>query len=94
MSISATQTADQLVMTIQNDGLPFSLPEGKRNRMGLRIMNSRAGMIGGILSIANNAEGGACVACTVDRGSAAPKDGEQRGSKKEKSKIKKADSHR
>ena len=91
--IALTLEDSSIVLRIKDDGggVPTPVPA---SGMGLRIMNSRAGMIGGILSIANNAEGGACVACTVDRGSAAPKDGEQRGSKKEKSKIKKADSHR
>ena len=44
-------------------GLPPALPEGRG--IGLRIMSSRAGMIGGLLSVKNQAEGGTIVRCDL-----------------------------
>jgi signal transduction histidine kinase len=55
----------QLILSISDDGvgLPEKLPENRG--LGLRIMASRAGMIGGIFSIKNNSEGGAIVTCQL-----------------------------
>jgi PAS domain S-box-containing protein len=72
-------------------GFPASVPE---SGMGLRIMHSRAGMIGATLTVGNEPGGGARVECTVDRGPVSPRKEDERGSKKESRKSKKADSHR
>lgn len=53
-----------LDLTIQNDGIPFSVPAAKKNRMGLRIMNYRANTIGATLEI-NPLESGTRVACSL-----------------------------
>jgi signal transduction histidine kinase len=60
-------------LSIRDDGigLPAPLPESRG--IGLRIMSSRAGMIGGRLSVKNCAEGGTIVTCDLpltDDGSA------------------------
>jgi PAS domain S-box-containing protein len=47
-------------------GLPKSIP--KEKGMGLRIMQSRAGMIGGSLSIEKDPAGGTLVVCSVPAG--------------------------
>jgi signal transduction histidine kinase len=54
-----------LTLSIKDNGvgLPAALPEGRG--IGLRIMSSRAGMIGGVLSVKNQAEGGAIVRCDL-----------------------------
>ncbi len=54
-----------LTMSIRDDGigLPESLPENRG--LGLRIMSSRAGMIGATLSVKNHAAGGALVTCRL-----------------------------
>jgi signal transduction histidine kinase len=54
-----------LTLTIKDDGigLPEKLP-GTRG-LGLRIMSSRAGMIGGSFLATNNPEGGAIVMCRL-----------------------------
>ncbi|HYG24667.1 MAG TPA: response regulator [Verrucomicrobiae bacterium] len=70
--ISAAQVPDQLVLTIKNDGLPFSLPEGKKNRMGLRIMNYRANTVGATFNIEPNAKNGTICTCTLPRPAASP----------------------
>jgi signal transduction histidine kinase len=54
-----------LTLSIKDDGigLPADLPES--GGIGLRIMSSRAGMIGGLLSVKNQAEGGTIVRCDL-----------------------------
>lgn len=56
---------ETLLLTIKNDGTPFSLPENKKNRMGLRIMNYRASTIGGTLDIKPAEKSGTIVCCTL-----------------------------
>jgi len=63
--LSAACSGDQLVLTIRNDGHPFSLPEGKKTRMGLRIMNYRANTIGATFDIKPNHKSGTIVTCTL-----------------------------
>jgi signal transduction histidine kinase len=63
--INLSVADQQLILSISDDGigLPEKLPEDRG--LGLRIMASRAGMIGGIFSIKNNSEGGAIVTCQL-----------------------------
>jgi len=51
------------LMTIENDGQ--SLPTQRRGKggIGLRVMDYRAGLIGGVLQVKNRRGGGVCVAC-------------------------------
>jgi signal transduction histidine kinase len=56
---------DHLVITIKNDGLPFSPPATAKNRMGLRIMNYRANTIGGHLEIKPLEKNGTVVTCAL-----------------------------
>jgi signal transduction histidine kinase len=59
-----------LILRIRDDGigLPEKLPEDRG--LGLRIMASRAGMIGGTFAVKNNSEGGAIVTCQLEINSA------------------------
>jgi signal transduction histidine kinase len=54
-----------LTLAIKDDGigLPERLPDDRG--LGLRIMSSRAGMIGGTLSVSNNLAGGTLVTCRL-----------------------------
>jgi signal transduction histidine kinase len=61
--------------------------------MGLRIMKSRAGMIGGTLTMKNTPAGGAQVTCEIAIAGTHHKRNE-RGRKKETPEIPKADLHR
>jgi signal transduction histidine kinase len=63
--ISACRMPGQLALTVKNDGIPFSLPEGKKNRMGLRIMNYRANTIGATFEIKPNQKNGTICTCTL-----------------------------
>ncbi len=63
--ITAASVGDKLVLTVKNDGLPFSLPEGKKNRMGLRIMRYRANTVGATFDIKPNQKNGTVCTCTL-----------------------------
>jgi signal transduction histidine kinase len=51
VGITVHKDGDSLVLSVRNDGVPFSLPAKSKNRMGLRIMNYRASTIGASLDI-------------------------------------------
>lgn len=57
----------KIVVTVSDNGSGFPKSIPLRKGMGLRIMQSRAGMIGGTLVLDNNPSGGARVSCTVSR---------------------------
>lgn len=66
VSLNLTSTAGKLLLTIQNNGLPFpDLPDHSTAGMGLRIMNYRAHLIGGLLEIKGAGAHGTRVACSV-----------------------------
>ena len=55
-----------LSVTDNGAGLPAALPD--KRGMGLRIMEYRASMIGGLLSVQNHTGGGVSVVCSVPTG--------------------------
>jgi len=65
VGITLSNGSDHLVMTIRNNGRPF--PEMKEGTpgMGLRIMNYRAGLIGGSIEIKGTGPNGTRVTCAV-----------------------------
>jgi two-component system sensor kinase FixL len=65
ISIQLKAEGKQVVLKVSNDGRGFPQQIPKSKGMGLRIMQSRAGMIGGTLTIERNARGGATVICTA-----------------------------
>lgn len=65
VSIGLVQNADNLTLTIKNDGVPFAPPPNAKDRMGLRIMNYRANTIGAVLEIAAQRRGGTVVKCAL-----------------------------
>jgi signal transduction histidine kinase len=73
----------KIVVSVSDDGLGFpkAIPQSKG--MGLRIMQSRAGMIGATLALDNIPTGGARVSCTVSRKSRVKGKADHRGGKKE-----------
>jgi two-component system CheB/CheR fusion protein len=64
----------KIVVTISDNGAGFPKSIPLRKGMGLRIMQSRAGMVGGTLVLDNNPSGGARVSCTVSRNSNSQRD--------------------
>jgi PAS domain S-box-containing protein len=55
----------QIMLRIKNDGVPFQPNREPTNRLGLRIMNYRAHLIGGGMDIRPNGNCGTLVTCTV-----------------------------
>ncbi len=65
--IQLRATAERVFLMVRDDGvgIPKSLPKTKG--MGLRIMQYRAGMIGGSIVVQREPDGGTSVACSVQR---------------------------
>ena len=55
----------RIVLSIRNDGKPFSEPPGAKHRMGLRIMNYRANTIGATFGITGVENLGTVVTCEL-----------------------------
>ncbi len=65
LSISIHRGTDKLLLTVKNDGAPYSPPIDAKNRMGLRIMNYRANTIGAEFEIKPNQKNGTIVTCAL-----------------------------
>jgi signal transduction histidine kinase len=65
VTIAAVCDAEQILLTVRNDGVPFSVPENKKNRMGLRIMNYRANTIGATFDVRPGEKSGTVVTCIL-----------------------------
>ncbi|MDB6065316.1 MAG: putative sensor protein [Pedosphaera sp.] len=65
VSISLTSVSGKLILVIRNNGLPFPVSKTDKTGVGLRIMNSRAGIIGGSLAIRSQGDNGTIVTCTL-----------------------------
>jgi signal transduction histidine kinase len=65
VSVLLARRGDELVLRIKNDGVPFPVERGPSNRLGLRIMNYRAHLIGGNLEIRPNGSSGTLVSCSL-----------------------------
>ena len=65
--VSLTARAGRIDLSIRDNGngLPADAPN--RNGMGIRIMHYRAAMVGGVLAIDSEPDGGVAVVCTVHR---------------------------
>jgi signal transduction histidine kinase len=61
IQIEVTRNRNQILLTVQNDGLDFQdvLPENKG--MGLKIMRYRAGLVNGSLNVCRDVNGGTIV---------------------------------
>lgn len=66
VAINLANGADQVVLTIQNDGLPFPDLNSRATGMGLRIMNYRASLIGASLEVKGIAKG-TRVTCSIPK---------------------------
>jgi signal transduction histidine kinase len=65
VGISLANGGEQLVLTIQNNGLPFPDLRGHSTGMGLRIMNYRANLIGASLQVKGTGPHGTLVTCSL-----------------------------
>jgi signal transduction histidine kinase len=88
------QPHGKIILAASDNGVGFFKTPPKPKGMGLQIMQSRAGMIGGTLLASNHPSGGASIVCSVALTVESKHNGRSRGRKKEKHKFKKADTHR
>ena len=65
--IQLREQRGRITVTISDNGSGFPKAIPQQKGMGLRIMQSRAGMIGGTLALENSPSGGARIVCTVSR---------------------------
>jgi len=63
--IQLETNAERTVLSVTNDGIGIPEPPPRNEGMGLRIMDYRAGMIGGTLTIQRNATVGTTVRCSL-----------------------------
>ncbi|MHC1762717.1 MAG: PAS domain-containing protein [Verrucomicrobiia bacterium] len=68
--VSLAQSNRAISLSIKDDGVGFPKSDSKSNGIGLRVMNYRAAMIGGTLSIEKQRTGGTVVTCQVQASSA------------------------
>ena len=67
IQVGLSATSKWIRLTVRDDGRGLLAPPSQRKGMGIRIMQYRAGMMGGSLSILNRAQGGVVVICKVQR---------------------------
>ena len=65
ISILLAADRGRVILKVDDDGTGFSAEIFKSKGMGLRIMQSRVGMMDGTLAIERNPDGGASVICSV-----------------------------
>jgi len=83
--IQLKKSYDRVCVMVKDNGSGLPTEVSKSKGMGLRIMQSRAGMIGGNLTIENNRGKGACVVCSIALKTPLRRKENPRGSIKEKS---------
>jgi PAS domain S-box-containing protein len=93
VTIQLRQEGATLVLSIRDDGTGFPQPLPRAEGMGLHIMQSRAGMIGGTLRTENDPRGGARVICRVALGTGAKPKRNASGRKTKTSEIRETDPH-
>ncbi|MBN1818006.1 MAG: PAS domain S-box protein, partial [Sedimentisphaerales bacterium] len=63
--IELSSTEEVCILSVKNDGLDFRKSSRPNNGLGLKIMEYRANLIGGILDIRKGKKKGTVVTCTV-----------------------------
>jgi two-component system CheB/CheR fusion protein len=72
--IALRNSAGRITLSINDNGTGLRKPPANRKKgMGLRIMQSRASMIGGTMAIEPNPKGGVSVTCGIPENRIAPK---------------------
>jgi signal transduction histidine kinase len=73
VSVELSELDKSLILNVTDDGVGFPEPLPESPGLGLRIMSSRAGMIGGSVSVTNRSQGGVTVTCRLPVPSNKPK---------------------
>ena len=65
IAVELTQEEQKLLLSVWNNGSPFPAQCSPKSRMGLRIMNYRAHLIGGALDVKSDEKKGTTVTCSL-----------------------------
>jgi hypothetical protein len=65
ITIELHSTEDLCTLSVKNDGLAFQKSSRPKNGLGLKIMEYRANLMGGVLDIRKGKKNGTVVTCTV-----------------------------
>jgi two-component system, LuxR family, sensor kinase FixL len=65
ITIELSSTEDVCILSVKNDGRDFQKPSRTKNGLGLKIMEYRANLIGGVLDIRKGNKHGTVVTCTI-----------------------------
>ena len=65
ITIELSSTEEVCILSVKNDGRDFQKPSRTKNGLGLKIMEYRANLIGGVLDIRKGNKHGTVVICTV-----------------------------
>jgi len=65
ITIGLSSTPERVILMVDDDGVGFNRSERRSKGLGLRIMNHRAGMIGGTVAVQKKVGGGTELLCTV-----------------------------
>ncbi len=65
ITIELSSTEEVCILSVKNDGRDFQKPSRTKNGLGLKIMEYRANLIGGVLDIRKGYKHGTVVTCTV-----------------------------
>lgn len=71
VTIELKRHAERISLTVRDNGIGFSHDAANSKGMGLRIMQYRAGMLGGTLGVERNGEHGTRVVCSLPVGAVA-----------------------
>ena len=93
ISIRLERTNGSVVLTVDDNGGGFIRSASERKGMGIRIMQSRAGMIAGTLAIRSRLKKSTSVTCSVALKSEKNQTQRSRGTQKEKPKRQKENPH-
>jgi two-component system, LuxR family, sensor kinase FixL len=65
--IELSSTPEQIIVAVSDNGTGFKKSVSRHKGLGLRIMNYRAGVLGGALVVRKQSGGGVEVICTVGK---------------------------
>jgi PAS domain S-box-containing protein len=65
ITLELARVSDRITVKVKDNGVGFTIDNPKKNGMGLRIMEYRAGMVGGSLVVRNERKSGTAVICSV-----------------------------
>jgi signal transduction histidine kinase len=67
IKIKLTATSRRIGLAVSDNGVGLKKRAGRRKGLGMQIMKDRAGVMGGVLEVRRNSEGGVDVVCTVEK---------------------------